>query len=315
MSFDFQGLAIFYEELNPQNNTKFDSELDEITKSAAFANRTIKGFCNVSATETEFDISSENLRENIVARSSLSINRQRVLVCGLSSAIFGCPYASLAEITAYINTNGLIVYSAEANSALFQHLKQHLRPDLFSYSEYFGVEYKSGDLVNEISHQDLQRTSFDAESFDIILTSEVFEHIPDALSAEREVVRILKKGGIYCFTVPFLPYTEHDVVLAEIDSDGVTNYLAEPQYHGDPLRPEEGILVYRLFSFQDLKDRFEALDCQFITYRFWSKSLGILDSNGWMHVVKKESPKSHGRILARLSDRVIRLLQRNFIDT
>jgi SAM-dependent methyltransferase len=288
-SFDFRGLPIFYEEFIPENHSRFDSELDEITKADALARRTMKGFCNISATETDFDISSENLRENIVARSSLSINRQRVVVCGLSCAIFGCPYASLDEITTYINEKRLKVYSAEANSSFFQHLKQRLRAELFFYSEFFGAEYKSGELVNDISHQDLQHTSFDAESFDIVLTSEVFEHIPDAVAAEREVVRILKKGGIYCFTVPFLPYKEHDLILAELDDAGTIKYLAEPQYHGDPVRPNEGILVYRLFSFNDLKQRFEALACRFLTYRFWSKSLGILDNNGWVHVVEKVS--------------------------
>src|SRR5207249_3711892 len=99
----------------------------------------------------------------------------------------------------------------------------------------------------------------------------VFEHIPNAIAAEREVMRILKPGGVYCFTAPFLPAHDHDVVLAEVDNFGNTRYLAEPQYHVDPLRPE-GILVYRIFSFNDMKRRFESMGHEFKSYRFWSKS-------------------------------------------
>jgi SAM-dependent methyltransferase len=283
---EYQSLPIFYEQFSP-STSRFDSELDEIVKQYALTTRTIHGFCNLSASETDFEVSSDNLRENIVASTSQSINRQRTIVCGLSQAFFGSPYASLAQVADHINQNNLRIYSAEANSTLFLHLKNHVQPELFSYSEFFGAEYTSGDMVNGVMHQDLQSTSFAPESLDLVMTSEVLEHIPDALTAEREVIRILKRGGIYCFTVPFLPYHEHDLILAEVDEAGSIKHLSEPQYHGDPVRPDQGILVYRIFSFNDLKERFESLGCSFLTYRFWSKSLGILDNNAWVHVVKK----------------------------
>lgn len=40
-------------------------------------------------------------------------------------------------------------------------------------------------------------------SFDAILCSEVFEHIPDPLPALREFARLLKPGGILILTAPF----------------------------------------------------------------------------------------------------------------
>lgn len=287
VSLDLLGLPIFYEDFNPSVKTQFDFELDEIIKAHAIEKGVIKGVCNISAVETDFNVLSDNLREDIIANVSHSINRHRQIICALSTAIFGCPYASLAEIAMHINQRRLKVYSAEANSPLFHFLRENLDSDLFVYSEYFGDGFRSGEIVNDMLHEDLQETSFDDESFDIILTSEVFEHIPDAITAEKEVVRILKPGGIYCFTVPFFPESEHDIVLADIDEQGNQRYFAEPQYHGDPIRPDEGILVYRLFSFRDLKERFEELGCDFKTYRFWSKSLGILDSNGWVKLVSK----------------------------
>jgi SAM-dependent methyltransferase len=200
--------------------------------------------------------------------------------------LFGHPRATLAKIAAHINENQLMVYIGETNSAVSNFLKRKVRKDLLVSSEYFGSEHRSGEMVDGILHQDLQRTSFEDGTFDIIITAEVLEHVPDALAAERELMRILKPGGIYCFTVPFLPAHDHDLVLADIDEQGKIRHFAEPQFHSDPLRPE-GILVYRLFSFNDLKQRFEAMGHEFKSYRFWSDSLGIIGSDCWAHLVKK----------------------------
>jgi ubiquinone/menaquinone biosynthesis C-methylase UbiE len=47
---------------------------------------------------------------------------------------------------------------------------------------------------------------FPDSSFDRVIAAEVLEHIPDDLSAMREIVRVLKPGGQAAITVPsFLP--------------------------------------------------------------------------------------------------------------
>ncbi len=259
----------------------------EILQSGKFV-----GLCNLSGTPTEFSIAHHNLRETVVATSSNSYNRQRQLVCAISIGLFGHPYATIDEIAAHINFYNLKLFTAEANAALFLYLKRLLRPELFYYSEYFGPDYQSGQMVNGVRHEDLQQTSFPDETFDIVLTAEVFEHIPDAIKAEREIIRILKKGGIYCFTVPFAPYAEHDNIRASLDSDGNIVHHAPPEYHGDPVRPEEGVLVYRVFSQRDMEQRFTALDCEFVTYHLWSRMLGILGANAMVHVASKLPKRS-----------------------
>jgi SAM-dependent methyltransferase/glycosyltransferase involved in cell wall biosynthesis len=285
---------IFFEEMQPGSSSGFDYERDNTVKQQALQKGKVKGVCNVSGRSTEFVVSSDNLRESLVSTVSSSINRHRQLICTLSTAIFGHPRASLAAIAAHINQNRWKVYIAEANSVLSDFLKRNLKRDLFVCSEYFGPTYQSGQIVNGILHEDLQHTSFEDEAFNIIITSEVLEHVPDAPAAEKELMRILKPGGIYCFTVPFLPIGEHDQILADIDEQGKLRHFAEPQYHGDPIRPSEGILVYRLFSFNDLKERFESMEHEFKSYRFWSESLGILGSDCWAHTVKKRT----GRIIS-----------------
>jgi len=278
---------VFFEELDPSSPTDFDVERDETIKRYALGQGKLNGFCNVAGSETEFIVASDDFRETVVSTVSSSINRHRQLVCAVSMALFGKPHVSLPDIATAINRDSLQVYIAETNSVLPIALKRALRPELLVCSEYFGAGHESGEIVDGILNQDLQRTSFEDESFDIVITSEVFEHIPDAVAAEKEVMRILRKGGVYCFTVPFLPAGDHDIVLAEMHKNGKIEYFAEPQFHSDPIRPGEGALVYRLFSFHDLKQRFQAMGHEFKTYRFWSEPLGILGNDGWAHTVRK----------------------------
>lgn len=309
------GQPIFYEDFSPDRPSRFDADLDEFSKLSALEKQELKGFCNISGVATTFTLRSENFREDLVADVSQSINRHRQVICALSLSLFGSPNFSLAEIVVYINEKQLRVYSADAYSPMFLFLKAQLDPALFVYSEYFGREYKSGEMVNDIRHEDLQATSFADESFDIILTCDVFEHIPNAIIAEREVVRILKANGIYCFTVPYIPDGDSDLILAEAAGDGEIQYFAEPQYHGDPVRPDEGILVYRLFSFRDLKQRFEALGCTFRSYRFWSKALGIIDANGWVQIAIKETEENLSLAPYLVGSRWLRELQNELSST
>jgi len=284
------GLTVFCEEMQPAGSpgpSRFEEELNNTARDQAVRRGKLKGFCNLSGHATEFIVSSDNLRESLVSTVSSSINRNRQLICALSMAIFGHPRATLAATAAHINQNQLKVFIAEANSVLSSFLERKLKRKLFVCSEYFGPAHQSGEIVNGILHEDLLRTSFADETFDVVITGEVLEHVPDAVAAEKELMRILKPGGIYCFTVPFLPAADHDLILADVDEHGNVRHFAEPQFHLDSLRPQEGILVYRIFSFNDLKQRFEAMGHQFRSYRFWSESLGILGSDCWAHTVRK----------------------------
>jgi SAM-dependent methyltransferase len=283
---EFAGLPLLVERFDPQQPGWFDAELDAQVSAAVIAAGTLRGVCNLAGCVTDFAVESDNLRETLRATVSGSINRRRQLICALGLAVCGTAHVTLPEIAAQIRQRQLRCYLAEAGSELAQALQALIGP-LLVCSEYFGPAYRSGETVGGVLHQDLQQTSFAAAAFDLIITAEVFEHIPDALRAEREIVRLLRPGGVYCFTVPFLPYHEADLVLAEHNAHGELLLHAEAQYHGDPIRPQEGALVYRLFSQRGLTERFSALGCRFSTYRFWSKAFGMLGNNGFVCVVEQ----------------------------
>lgn len=89
--------------------------------------------------------------------------------------------------------------------------------------------------------EDLEAQTFPDESFDLVVTQDVFEHLFDPASAIREIVRTLKPGGAHIFTVPIVNGSNPSRRRAR-KVNGQVEHLLEPQYHGDPMS-ENGSLV------------------------------------------------------------------------
>ena len=67
-------------------------------------------------------------------------------------------------------------------------------------------EGESGDGAWGIFTGDITRLPFSDHAFDVVICSEVLEHIPDEAQAIREIIRVLKPGEILAVSVPrFLP--------------------------------------------------------------------------------------------------------------
>ena len=89
----------------------------------------------------------------------------------------------------------------------------------FSSSDY---RDKSGPatLVPGKRSEDLTRLSYPDSSFDLILTSETLEHVPNLHSALREIDRVLASGGRHVFTIPVLPTVPETFARSVVLPDG-----------------------------------------------------------------------------------------------
>ena len=67
--------------------------------------------------------------------------------------------------------------------------------------EYFD-DVPIGQMKSGILCDDLEKLTFDDESFDLIISQDVIEHIVDKDKAFSEINRVLKHKGYHIFTVP-----------------------------------------------------------------------------------------------------------------
>ena len=122
-------------------------------------------------------------------------------------------------------------------------------------SEFLGERAKPGSTNREgVRHEDLTRLSFRDQSFKAVLSFDVFEHIPDYRTALKEVARVVAPGGLFLMTVPLHLGSGPTIVRAEIDSAGRLHHLLPPEYHGDPVDPDKGILCFYHFGWHVLEE-------------------------------------------------------------
>lgn len=74
---------------------------------------------------------------------------------------------------------------------------------------YFGVDISQNDAGTVCTIAAATHAPFADHSFDLVLCTEVLEHLPEAHSSVKELARLLKPGGHLILTVPFL-YPLHE---------------------------------------------------------------------------------------------------------
>lgn len=146
-------------------------------------------------------------------------------------------------------------YIAEQVTPFYRILKRII-PQLVG-SEYCGPQYKSGSLVcvlrymRFVRHEDLTNLSFADNEFELVITLDVFEHIPNYRRAFAEVYRVLSPNGWLVFTIPFFYDQATTRVRASINSDGTITYHLPPEIHGNPVS-KDGSLCFQNFGWDIL---------------------------------------------------------------
>jgi SAM-dependent methyltransferase len=100
-----------------------------------------------------------------------------------------------------------------------------------AFSEYRGSD-RLGGLIDGVRNEDMCRLTYVDESFDLVLSSDTLEHVPDFRAALRETRRVLRPGGRHIFTVPIVASRATTEIRAEIDGNGESVHLLPPLYHG-----------------------------------------------------------------------------------
>ncbi len=119
--------------------------------------------------------------------------------------------------------------------------------------DYYNVPYApppagdSGEALDARAGADVQDLQFPDGYFDVFLTAEVLEHVPDEQAAIREIARVLAPGGHLVLQVPYAHHFERTFVRVHRWHNRDV-YLHPPEYHA------EQTLVYRIYGRDLLSD-------------------------------------------------------------
>jgi SAM-dependent methyltransferase len=112
--------------------------------------------------------------------------------------------------------------------------------------QQFPVLCRRSTRASRNGHQseDLSHLTFESDTFDVFVTSDVFEHVIDPANAFREIGRVLKPGGVHIFTMPWYPHQHTTVQRAGLTPRGDVEHYLEPVYHGNPIDAEGSLVTF-----------------------------------------------------------------------
>lgn len=152
-------------------------------------------------------------------------------------------------------------------------------------SEYLPTDRDKAKMF-PIPHCDITNADFPSGAFDVIVSNDVLEHVPDLEAAMRESRRLLRPGGACLATFPFASGTYETSVRAKL-VNGEIEHLHPPEYHGNPVDPEGGSLVFAIpgWDILDLCRRSGFKSAQFLFVSSANSAITGSDCAG-VHILK-----------------------------
>jgi SAM-dependent methyltransferase len=178
-----------------------------------------QGYCFCCDRQVTFQAYHNYLRDHFFCSNCHSLPRERMLMMIIERY--------------YPNWRNLDIHeSSPSNSGASLKLQKSAKN--YIASQYY-PDKPFGTLINNYQNQDLENQTFENESFDIVVTQDVMEHLYDPGKAFAEIARTLKKGGAHIFTVPLVNNHKPTEVWAVKGENNVPVFLKMPEWHGNPV--------------------------------------------------------------------------------
>jgi hypothetical protein len=139
------------------------------------------------------------------------------------------------------------LYITEQVTECYKYFKRYFKKIVGS--EFIDENIHSGKIIDGVMHQNIENLSFKNNQFDIIVCSEVLEHVSNYLKSLKQFLRCLNYGGSCYMTFPFIIDLKKNIIRAYKNDYGELVHLLPAEYHGDTIR-SKGILCYRHFGWE-----------------------------------------------------------------
>lgn len=208
--------------------------------------------CRVCGAAGRFVRQKRAIRETYGCSSCRATLRYRVQASAILALFPGIGARSLKELAAAPDFRQLTVFEpgiAGPFRAVFQRLPHYSK-------SFYWADLASGAERDGVVNQDLMALSLPDASVDLVITSDIFEHIRHPDRAFAEIARVLRPGGAHVFTIPMtVPHPPRSVQRVDVSGPADRHLLPEV-YHGDGVGGRS--LVYNDFGL-DLIDQLEQL--------------------------------------------------------
>jgi SAM-dependent methyltransferase len=188
----------------------------------------VDGYCQICEAATIFYSKDNWLRDHFFCERCLSIPRERSLVYALNLL--------------YPEWRNLKIHES---SPVDRGASRKIRRDCLEYvASHFDESIPFGTVHPSQSYrsENLENQTFGDESFDLVLTQDVFEHLFRPDLAICEIARTLRPGGAHICTVPMVRKEQPSRRRARFLDGKVIHELA-PEYHGNPLSADGSLVT------------------------------------------------------------------------
>ena len=202
----------------------------------------LSGACQVCGHRGEYIVDASPTRENFRCEECGASLRYRNQAAALL-AVTRSHAANISELVATPSFRDVSVYEPGVIGPF-----RRFFCTLPNYTtSYYGPDLPSGAERDGIRCENVEALTFPDESFDLVISSDIFEHVRHPMAGFAEVRRVLRPGGSHVFTVPFFwPLPGKTIKRVDVSGDEDV-HLLEPVFHGSPLNPD-GSLVYTDFG-------------------------------------------------------------------
>ena len=232
----------------------------------------VEGYCNVCGQASRFFYQDPALyREQLSCEHCRSTSRYRSIACGLLQAIketTGVDVAAVSQLPHTDVSRSIRIYDTQPPFSYEP--CAYSTPDYLQQCDWIELSlsaYKpdlplGSALADGVNNQNLERLTYPDGYFDIVVTSDVMEHVRLDTLAHAEIARVLRPGGIYLFTVPHNWEWDKNLIRVKINDDDRQEadvHLLEPEYHGDANSGDgSGVLAYRAYG-KELENQLAAV--------------------------------------------------------
>jgi SAM-dependent methyltransferase len=196
---------------------------------AEFEDDSYRGSCAICGCTQLFSRKKRAIRETYHCKDCKGSLRERAQAQAILECYRDPSVSTLVELSAKEWFSQLRIYepgTTGTSRKFFKTLKNYYQSDFYDERDQLEANH-------EVPYQNIEDLTYQDQYFDLVLTSEILEHVRKPQKALHEIYRTLKPGGYHIFTVPLQePLSLKNLVRVDT-SNSIDIPILSEHYHGN----------------------------------------------------------------------------------